>query len=316
MHGNAKLFIFLIFGLCATLASAELSGLFNALQYLGLKIHSNGTGSSAAPSAAQGQGLRGGCRYSFDSYALMSERHTCAPGDEHILHLTELPQQRKPPLLIRCLQQELTPQLHNITGLPLEKLLIMKSAKDIVNLLKPIGNATKRHEYGSCVVVHFCTRTSLECARVAPAVNLLPHLFPTLKVAYIDAFQFTRFNAEFGIVSLPTLMIFHQGRPLIKYDPPWQDPGNISYAKFIMRHTNIKYVNPRSIVPALLQYTQYGPLINVPDRQTDFYVGLSWLFILICLGNYMRRTLLWKQLVEMVQRNWRESEETQMEMVD
>ncbi|KAH8299805.1 hypothetical protein KR044_005995, partial [Drosophila immigrans] len=289
---------------------AELPGLLSALQYLGI-IHSNGTGSSAA----LGQGFRGQCQYTFESYALMSDRYTCAPDDEHILHLTELPQQRKPPLLIRCLQEEIMPTDANGT-VPLEKLLIMKSAKDIVNLLKPVGNATKRHEYGSCVIVHFCTPTSLECARVAPLVNVLPHLFPTLKVAYIDAFQFTRFNAEFGIVSLPTLMIFHQGRPLIKYDPPRQDLAGIRYAAFVMRHTNIKLVHPRSLPSYVLQYSKIGPLLSVPDKTTDFYLGLAWIFILVCLGNYMRRTLLWKQLVEMVQRNWRESEETQMEMVD
>jgi len=44
--------------------------------------------------------------------------------------------------------------------------------------------------------------------------------------------------------------------------------------------------------------------------------SLAWAFILACLANYLRQTVFWKQLVEMVQRNWRESEETQMEMVD
>ncbi|KAH8384705.1 hypothetical protein KR093_005652 [Drosophila rubida] len=293
-------------GLFVTFANAELSGLLSVLQYLGIRIHSNDTGSSSSLA----HGFRGQCPYTFETYALMSDRHTCGLNDEHILHLSELPHQRKPPLLIRCLQQE--PELDANGVAHSSKLLMMKSAKEIANLLKPIGNATKRHEHGSCVVVHFCTRTSLECARVAPVVNLLPHLFPTLKVAYIDAFQFTRFNAEFGIVSVPTLMIFHQGRPLIKYDPPWQDPSNISYAKFISRHTNIKIVNPRTLAPM----ARLIPLTNKPDEKTDFYLGLAWLFILICLGNYMRRTLLWKQLVEMAQRNWRESEETQMEMVD
>jgi len=218
----------------------------------------------------------------------MRERHTCVPDDEHIMHMTEVPQQRKPPLRIRCLEQ---PSLGPTNGTyKVPELLIMQSAKDIVNLLKPIGNATKRHEYGSCVVVHFCTPTSLECARVAEEFNLLPHLFPNLPVAYIDAYQFTRFNAEFGIVSLPTLMIFHQGRPLLKYDPAFDETSRLACAKFIMRHTNLKTVDPKSINKMILELTRTGPLPNVPDFKTDFYLGLAWAFILICLANYVRRT--------------------------
>lgn len=264
---------------------------------------------------------RGKCDYTFEAYALMRERHTCVPDDEYIKHLSDLPQHRKPPIRIKCLQPEAAANTlsalvsGNDTAI-LPKLLIMKSAKEIVNLLKPIGNATKRHEAGSCVVVHFCTPTSLECARVAPVVNLLPHLFPSLPVAYIDASEFIRFNAEFGIVSLPTLMIFHQGRPLIKYDPPWHESTKVSFGRFILRHTNIKIVNIKGIHPVVLEMSTVGPLSNVPVLKTDFYLGLAWAFILICLANYARRTPTWKQLVEMVQRNWRESEETQMEMVD
>ncbi|XP_034478332.1 thioredoxin domain-containing protein 15 [Drosophila innubila] len=307
MHANVNFLILFLFGLCAEQANGELSGLLSALQYLGLKIQPNGAGS-------QSQVSRGQCEYTFEAYALMRERHLCVPDDEHIMHMTEVPQQRKPPLRIRCLDvPDLSLREGNIT---LPKLLIMESAKEIVNLLKPIGNATKRHEYGSCVVMHFCTPTSLECARIANVINLLPHLFPNLPVAYVDAYKFSRFNAEFGIVSLPTTLIFHQGRPMLKYDPAWDETSRLACAKFIMRHTNLKTVDPRSIKPYVLSWTKIGPLLDTPDFQTDFYLGLAWAFILLCLANYVRRTLIWKQLVEMVQRNWRESEETQMEMVD
>ncbi|XP_022230022.2 uncharacterized protein LOC111079229 isoform X1 [Drosophila obscura] len=284
-------------------SNAEISGLLSALQYFGL--YGNGLESL-------GQS-RGQCEYSFESFALLGDRYTCAPDDEHILHLTQLPPQRKPPIMIKCLQPEAAPDNGNGTA---PKLLIMKSAKDIVNLLKPIGNATKRHEHGSCVVVHFCTATSLECSRVAPVINLLPHLFPTLPVAYIDAYEFTPFNAEFGIVSLPTLMIFHQGRPLIKYDTSWTDSEKRAFGRFIMRHTNVRTVDPNSIDPQILLRTLTEPLANSPEVQTDYYLGMAWAFILLCLANYVRGTVFWTQLVAMVQRNWRESEETQMDVVD
>ncbi|XP_017096667.2 uncharacterized protein bug [Drosophila bipectinata] len=301
MHQISK--ILFLFFICLIQARAELSGLMSALQYFGLV--SNGTLQTLGIS-------RGQCHYSFSTYALQEDRHICAPDDEHILHLTQLPPIRKPPILMKCLQPE-TPE--NATEEE-PGLLMMGSAKEILRLLKPVGNATKRHEPGSCVVVHFCTVSSLECARVAPVMNLLPHLFPTLPIAYIDAYEFSRFNAEFGIVSLPTLMIFHQGRPLIKYEPTWAYSEKRSFGRFIMRHTNVKTVDPQSIPQHILNRTLSEPLPNVPVVYTDYYLGLAWAFILACLANYLRHTVFWKQLVEMVQRNWRESEETQMEMVD
>lgn len=295
--------------MCATEAHGELSGLLGALQYLGLNFQSNRSGSVPLGNVSNGH-----CPYSFESYALMQERRICVPDDEHIMHLTEQPQPRKPPILIKCLQPDPVQETGN-GSIVTPKLLVMQSAKEIINLLKPIGNATKRHEPGSCVLVHFCTVTSLECARVANIVNLLPHLLPTLPVAYIDAYEFTRFNAEFGIVALPTLMIFHQGRPLIKYESPNTD--KVSIRGFVTRHTNIKKtVDPNSLDPMIRKTMQWGPLPLVPTQKTDFYLILAWAFILLCLANYVRRTLFWKQLVEMVQRNWRESEETQMEMID
>lgn len=232
--------------ICLTQAQAELSGLLSALHYFGLV--SNVTVQSLGIS-------RGQCHYSFNTYALLEERRICAPDDEHILHLTQPPPIRKPPILVKCLQPE-TPE--NATGKE-PGLLMMGSSKEIISLLKPVGNATKRHEPGSCVVVHFCTVSSLECARVAPIMNLLPHLFPTLPIAYIDAYEFSRFNAEFGIVSLPTLMIFHQGRPLIKYDPSWAYSEKRSFGRFIMRHTNVKTVDPQSIPPHPQPHSKRAP---------------------------------------------------------
>ncbi|XP_030387153.1 uncharacterized protein LOC115633808 [Scaptodrosophila lebanonensis] len=297
-----KVLLVLLLSLSASNTNAELSGLFNILQYFGIY--------SAVQPEELGQS-RGQCHYSFTRHVLQLEQHTCLPDDKHILHLLQERRQpvRKPPIMVKCLQPE---PLDNVTYAS-TKLLVVENSKDIVNLLKPIGNATKRHEHGSCVIVHFCTASSLGCAKVAPVINLLPYLFPMLRIAYIDAYEFPGFNAEFGIVGLPTLMIFHQGRPIVKYQSEER-----SYSKFITRHTNIKPIDSKTIHPLIRSLTRDSafPLSKVPAVQTDYYLGMAWAFILVCLVNYLRRTLLWKQLVEMVQRNWRESEETQMEMVD
>ncbi|ALC41753.1 CG8297 [Drosophila busckii] len=253
--------------------------------------------------------LRGQCVYCFESYVLLADKQ-CALGDEYMVQLEQSTAPRKPPIMVKCLQ----PTEEELKEKDTPQLLVMASNQDIVNLLKPIGNATKRHEPGSCVLVHFCSPTSLECANVASLVNVLPHMFPTMPVAYIDAYKFSRFNAEFGIVSLPTLMVFHQGRPMIQYDPVSTEM--VSIRRFMRRHTNVQVVEVKNIDPELYKKALEGPLSSQQVWQRDYYLGLSWGFILICLANYMRRTRFWKQLVEMVQRNWRESEETQIDVVN
>ncbi|XP_067633523.1 thioredoxin domain-containing protein 15 [Eurosta solidaginis] len=240
---------------------------------------------------------RGQCHYDFLSYITYSERLYCTPDDRYILHL--LPTNyneviRKPPIMVRCMQLE---RPENATRND-NTLLMMQNVKDIVALLKPIGNATKRHEPGSCVFVLFYTASSLGCAHVAPYANMLPILFPTLRFAAIDAFEFPSFNTEFGIVGLPTLLLFHQGRPIVKF---YSDVG--TFHAFVTRHTGIKHVEP---IPPKSEMT--GPLPLQPVQQIDYVLILAWSFILLCLGNYFTKSRLCKQIVEMIKRNWRESE--------
>ncbi|XP_054738202.1 thioredoxin domain-containing protein 15 [Anastrepha obliqua] len=240
---------------------------------------------------------RGQCRYDFLPYITYSERMYCTPDDLYILHL--LPSNvtepiRKPPIMVRCLQPELP---ENATRND-NTLLIMQSVKDIVALLKPQGAATKRHEPGSCVIVLFYTESSLGCAHVAPYANMLPILFPTLRFAAIDAFKFPSFNTEFGIVGLPTLLLFHQGRPIVKF---YSDVG--TFHAFVTRHTGIKHIEP---MPKESEMT--GPLPVQPVPQVDYVLLLAWSFILLCVGNYFAKSRLCKQIVEMIKRNWRESE--------
>ncbi|XP_004517767.1 thioredoxin domain-containing protein 15 [Ceratitis capitata] len=238
---------------------------------------------------------RGQSHYNFLSYITYNERLYCAADDYYILHL--LPSNitepaRKPPIMVRCLQ----PERHENATRNDNTLLIMQNLKDIVALLKPIGNATKRHEPGSCVIVLFYTESSLGCSLVAPYANMLPILFPTLRFAAIDAFQFPSFNTEFGIVGLPTLLLFHQGRPVVKF---YSD----SFHAFVTRHTGIKHIEP---MPKESEVT--GPLPVQPVPQVDYVLILAWTFILLCLGNYFAKSRLCNQIVEMIKRNWRESE--------
>lgn len=236
---------------------------------------------------------RGQCNYHFLPYVSYEDTLICSPDDEYILHLlptttaTETP--RKPPIMVKCLPDH--PLIVNGTN----ELRLMNSVQDIVDLLKPIGNNTKRYQPGSCVLVFFYTPTCLTCSLVAIPINDLPYAFKTIPVAAIDAYKFPSFNTEFGIIALPTLMLFHQGRPVVKY----RAQGNFN--TFVTRHTGLK----PSDVP---KHVNLSPLPITVEHRTDYVLILAWMFILSCAGFYFSKSQLCKQIVEMIKRNWRESE--------
>lgn len=237
---------------------------------------------------------RGRCQYHFLSFVSYEDNQLCSQDDEYILHLLPSPasslEPRKPPIMVKCLPEH--PLIVNDTN----ELRLMNSVQDIVDLLKPIGNNTKRYQPGSCVVVFFYTPSCLACSLVAVPIVELPYAFKTIPVAAIDAYRFPSFNTEFGIVALPTVLLFHQGRPVVKY----RAQGNFN--TFVTRHTGLKPADlPKNLPPS--------PLTITMENRTDYVLVMAWLFILTCAGYYFAQSQLCKQICEMIKRNWRESEE-------
>lgn len=236
---------------------------------------------------------RGICEYNFYDLITRLDSTICFIDDEYIIHLLPLSKSaetiRKPPVMVKCIQN------HPLVTRGANDLHIMNSVQEISELLKPIGNASKTYESGSCVLVYFYTNSCEICRLMASTVIMLPYIFKTLPVAAIDAYKFSSFNTEFGIVSLPTVILFHQGRPVIR------KPLNLKFRTFVTRHTGLKPNTPIHYVEALT------PILFVKEK-TDYILILAWSFILICAGYFFSKSLLYKQFVEMIKRNWRECE--------
>lgn len=236
---------------------------------------------------------RGICPYDFLEYISYKDAHQSHLDDEFILHL--LPSAsaseatRKPPILVKCLPDH--PSIKNGNN----TFRLMHNVQEIVDLLKPIGNNTKRYQPGSCVLIFFYTLSCYTCSMAATAIKDLPYAFKTIPVAAIDAYKFPSFNTEFGIVALPTLMLFHQGRPVVKYR------AQEFLHSFITRHTGIK---PAEVT----KHSNPSPLPLTVQHQTDYVLILAWWFIISCAGFYFSKSELFRQIVEMIKRNWRESE--------
>uniref|UniRef100_A0A182MXT5 Thioredoxin domain-containing protein n=1 Tax=Anopheles dirus TaxID=7168 RepID=A0A182MXT5_9DIPT len=205
---------------------------------------------------------------------------------------------RRSPLRVKCNPVEGNGTLYIITSL-----------KDMVKGLAHYGNSTKRHEVGSCLLMLFYTKTCIHSAMVAPHFNALARHFPDLVVTAIDAYNFHFLNAEFGIVGLPTIMLFHQGRPLVKYNGT--EITLTALAKFVTRHTGIepRLANQKSSTTVLHYISDdfKGPLSNKVEFRTDYWLYVAWAFIVVCACYYFSKSSLYAQIIEMIKRNWRES---------
>lgn len=282
-------------GFCINFSAASQNSFYNFLYDI---IHKDAAGNHDINKPVEEMTLeelgmsRGVSHYNFLDYITLYDRHCCHIDDEYILHL--LPPDStanggdKPPIMVKCLKQH--PLLQNNTNY----LRVMNSVQEIVELLKPIGNSTKRYEPGSCVLVYFYTTSCVACRMMALSINALPYAFKSLPVAAIDAYKFSSFNTEYGIVGLPTLLLFHQGRPVVR------KRTKVNFKTFIIRHTGLT----PSELPENFNITL--PLDGEP--QTDYILVLAWLFIIICGAYYFTKLTIYTEIIEMIKRNWRESE--------
>ncbi|KAH0944856.1 hypothetical protein HN011_002515 [Eciton burchellii] len=162
---------------------------------------------------------------------------------------------------------------------------------------------------GTCVLVLFYARWCIFSSQAAPHFNAIPRSFPPVKAVAIDAIKHQSFNAQYGIVGVPTLMLVHNGKPVAKFNDTAYTLE--SFAKFVSHQTNLR--SNGSLYVTSADFT--GPVSSVPSNETDYCLVLSWIFIVACVLYFTSRSRWWQQFVELIQNTWRESN-AQHEHVD
>lgn len=182
----------------------------------------------------------------------------------------------------------------------------MNSLTDVMTLL---ASNKKEQNTGNCIVILFFTKFCPGCQALIPHYNSLARNFPDVKVAAIDAFEHPGLNTDFGIIGLPTIILFHNGRIVQKFNI--SQPATVTnFVNFIKNHTNLKVPNMSNVVVTTDDFSSTSALRNsMQEEQFDIYLWLSWIFIIICSIYYFIRSKTFKQIVEMINRTWRESNE-------
>ncbi|CAG4982274.1 unnamed protein product [Colias eurytheme] len=184
--------------------------------------------------------------------------------------------------------EDLEPSVEIINGSALGKLL--QSKPDVPG----------RDVEADCVLVLFFARACPFSAHAAPHFNALSRSYPNIKMVALDALKHSGINAQYGIVGVPTLKMFHNGRPVGKFNGT---EYNIHlFSKFVNAITG---QNPQGLL--VMSKDFQGPVSSVVEKETDYFLILSWLFIVVCSIYYFMESKWWTMIVEMVQNNWRES---------
>lgn len=162
---------------------------------------------------------------------------------------------------------------------------------------------------GICILVLFYARWCVFSSQAAPHFNAIPRSFPNIKAVAIDAIKYQSFNAQYGIVGVPTLMLIHNGKPVAKFNDTVYTLE--SFARFMSQLTNLQPNGSLYVTSA--DFT--GPVSSTPTNEMDYCLVMSWIFIVACMLYFTSRSVWWQQFVELIQNTWRESN-AQHEHVD
>ncbi|XP_006618390.1 thioredoxin domain-containing protein 15 isoform X3 [Apis dorsata] len=206
---------------------------------------------------------------------------------------------------VNCLTDKIYGPVEIVNATRLMKLLILEPAPSN----KSRNDKEGRLLPGTCVIVLFYARWSIFSSQAAPHFNALPRSFPHIKAVALDAIKYQNFNAQYGIVGVPTLMLVHNGKPVAKFN--YTVYTLETFAKFITQITNLQPNG--SLYVTSLDFS--GPVSSTPSNGTDYCLVLSWIFITACALYFTSQSRWWQQFVELIQNTWRESN-AQHEHVD
>ncbi|XP_069705621.1 thioredoxin domain-containing protein 15 isoform X2 [Periplaneta americana] len=172
----------------------------------------------------------------------------------------------------------------------------------LLNLLVTEPNVTNRRSVADCVALLFYARCCPFSSLAAPHFNALSRAFPDIKMAAVDAMKHHSFNTQYGIVGVPTVMLFHNGRPAAKFN---DSEYNLEmFTRFITKYTGMEPQGKLVVTSADFG----GPVPSVPVKETDYCLALSWIFILVCGVYFFSKSTWWRWIVETIQNTWREAE--------
>ncbi|VDP05449.1 unnamed protein product [Soboliphyme baturini] len=134
-----------------------------------------------------------------------------------------------------------------------------------------------------CMIVMFFAPSCPFSAILASAFNLLPYAFPCLHAVAVDATHYSRLNLIYGVAGTPTVILFHNAKPVTRYD--MENLDFLHLVQFVEASTNLNAVAIRDA-----ELKQKGPLRTEPLRSVNYNLIGSWIFILVCFCYFLAKS--------------------------
>ncbi|XP_023219400.1 thioredoxin domain-containing protein 15-like [Centruroides sculpturatus] len=168
----------------------------------------------------------------------------------------------------------------------------------LLTALTPLPNITD----GECAVVLFYSPWCIFSARAAPHFNALARVFPQISFYAIDAVQHTNLHMRYGLIAVPTILLFQNGRAVAKFNGSHSSLEKFS--NFVSELTGISPEGALNVTSADMT----GPVPAALQERTDYILILSWVFTIVCLCIWFLKSSLCHRIVESIKNTWREAE--------
>ena len=162
------------------------------------------------------------------------------------------------------------------TGLVSEVMVHNGSSYQAAILSEHQASATNRSSPAPCSLTLFFADWCHFSAAAAPHFNALARAFPQLPVHAVDSSKHHSLNTQYGVMAVPTILVFHNSKPLYKYN--LTEYSLDKFIEFVSLVTGLEAVNGTTVESQDFE----GPVPSVAVEHRNLYLWLALTFSLLC----------------------------------
>ena len=162
------------------------------------------------------------------------------------------------------------------SGLRSEVLVHNGSSYQAAILSEHQASATNRSSPAPCSLTLFFADWCHFSAAAAPHFNALARAFPQLPAHAVDSSKHHSLNTQYGVMAVPTILVFHNSKPLYKYN--LTEYSLDKFIEFVSLVTGLEAINGTSVESEDYE----GPVPSVAVEHRNFYLWLALTFSILC----------------------------------
>lgn len=162
---------------------------------------------------------------------------------------------------------------------------------------------SNRSQPATCSIALFFASWCQFSAQAAPHYNALARVFPQVRLYAVDSSLHHSLNTQYGVMAVPSILVFHNSRPLYKYN--YTEYSLAGFTQFVSLLTGLE---PQSNLTEPEAEDLAGPVPSVAAPAANLFLILAACFTLLCGVWELSRSGWVRRLSAQVAAAWREAE--------